>query len=102
MPRPAPTPSPSPTSNANHSPGPWVVAKSGVSVDAGHLGPRIRQESTGPREVLEANARLIAAAPEILDALKRCVAFGVRSDSGAIIEREMETVRAAIAKAEGR
>ena len=53
-----------------HAPGPWVVAKSGVSVDAGLT--RIRQENAGPREVLAANARLIAAAPELLAALKGC------------------------------
>lgn len=46
------------------SPGPWVIAKSGVSVDAGMI--RIRQEATGAHDdVRKANARLIAAAPEL-------------------------------------
>lgn len=49
-----------------HSPGPWTVATSGVSVDAGAI--RIRQEAGGSRDERAANAKLIAAAPALLDA----------------------------------
>ena len=91
---------------AKHSPGPWVVAKSGVSVDAGHNGPRIRQESTGLREVLEANARLIAAAPDLLAAahvalvaLSELVLTKVSVPSDRVAYDALE---AAIEKAEGR
>jgi hypothetical protein len=40
----------------------WVVAKSGVSVDAGRA-TRIRQEAGCPRDELQARARLISTAP---------------------------------------
>lgn len=91
--------------SAQHSPPPWVVAKSGVSVDAGAgsmEATRIRQERGAPQEVLEANARLIAAAPDLLAAIRRVLACGgVRSDCGAINETETALLRAALAKAGG-
>lgn len=43
-----------------HSPEPWILAKSGVSIDAGRT--RIRQEASLDREELRANARRIVAA----------------------------------------
>lgn len=39
----------------------WKLARSGVSVDAGPT--RIRQENAGPRDELEARARLISTGP---------------------------------------
>lgn len=50
---------PASVSARNHSPEPWTLAKSGVSVDAGSV--RIRQEPGAPREELAANARRLAA-----------------------------------------
>lgn len=52
-----------------------------------------------PREVAEANARLIASAPELLAALKLCAAHANFANAPAEAE---EAVDAAIAKAEGR
>ena len=82
-----------------YSTGPWVLAKSGISVDAGNI--RIRQEAGGTREEREANARLIAAAPDLFRA---CVEVVRQIDcgGGAIgirwCHRQMKD---AIAKAEG-
>ncbi len=53
----------------------------------------------------EANARLIAAAPELLTALERCqIALIFRLDFAEILDEEkylLDVVRAAIAKAKG-
>ena len=49
-----------------------------------------------------ANARLIAAAPELLDALEDCVAVMDRELAGLkAIQPELSSARAAIAKATG-
>lgn len=94
----------------NHTPGPWRAG------DAGHtvFGPK-RSDGSLPasiavmREVVEgsvgANCRLMAAAPELLEACKTLLAFAnsVRPGGGVLrTEREMLLdARAAIAKAEG-
>ena len=100
--------------NARHTPGPWTVY-----VDYGYAkiyGPEIKGQDTlpvickweytcnapAPKGLLD-NARLIAAAPELLAALKECLYELDRltscspEDSSAMIQ-----ARAAIAKAEGR
>jgi len=80
-----------------YSTGPWVLAKSGISVDAGNI--RIRQEAGGTREEREANARLIAAAPDLLAA---CAEFVRKVECGeARSIRSYRQMKAAIAKAEG-
>ena len=48
--------------------GPYPIAKSGISVDAGNV--RIRVEATGPIEERQALAKLLAAAPEMVKVLK--------------------------------
>jgi hypothetical protein len=53
---------------SKHTPGPWTVTKSGVSVDAGMI--RIRMEASGWTDEVKANARLIAAAPDLLAELR--------------------------------
>lgn len=86
---------------AAYSPAPWILAKSGVSVDAG--ATRIRMEASADREEIKANARLIAAAPDLLS-----VALDARAIlmlAPASLPGWGETVGklcAAIAKAEGR
>ncbi len=57
-------------SSVAHSPEPWTVSRSGVSVDAGNV--RIRQEAGAPREELAANARRIAACVNACAGIATC------------------------------
>lgn len=81
-----------------HTPGPWIANGSAVETDR----PRGQ-----PSDVLaflhldaglptEANARLIAAAPDLLVALKRIV-----KDATGLTPASLDEALAAIAKAEG-
>ena len=59
---------------ANHTPGPWYVKRNGVrspvnSEDGRHIAMINYNPMTIPDEMHEANARLIAAAPEMLEVL---------------------------------
>jgi len=84
---------------APHTPGPWHVLRNDV-VDArschiasAQFNPAGRANST---EQMPANARLIAAAPDLLAALQK-IATG-----GHWLGECIRTAQAAIAKAEGR
>lgn len=94
-----------------HTPGPWVIARMRFGRDVEvttqdrigrSIGPICEMDtdftgSIGPEQ--EANATLIAAAPELLEALKHMVeayAFDYGEDCPATMQ-----ARAAIAKAEG-
>ena len=90
---------------SKHTPGPWaVVGNMTKYVEArlvGRLiqevaacGPTMADEGYGQHQ--EANARLIAAAPDLLDALKRC-----KFDSLNMTLEDREFCRAAISKATG-
>ena len=79
-----------------HTPGPWTV----------HYEPNARDEPGATFVLLEANdrfdtneanARLIAAAPELLAALK-----AIDASPACPSKKKREQVRAAVAKAEGR
>ena len=87
------------------TPGPWVVVgRLTKYVEArlvGRLiqevaacGPTMADEGYGQQQ--EANARLIAAAPDLLEALKRC-----KFDSLNMTLEDREFCRAAISKATG-
>ena len=93
---------------SGHTPGPWGTAQ---GQNAGNIGVRARGAAElfrvayvpvlpmdGCREEAEANARLIAAAPELLSALKRLAAFACHTAPPDLYE----AVYLAIAKAEGR
>ena len=93
-------------SNLNHTPGPWVASE-GHPTDVWHVDSDARQFSivvsrheadyNMPVEEVQANARLIAAAPELLAALQR---LSVLADSAG--HPFMKTVaQEAIAKATG-
>lgn len=98
-------------SKHQHTPGPWSVspADDTVVIDAmrrevAAIDGDYNTPDTWPQ--MEANARLIAAAPEMLDSLKDCVRMleAVRYTAG-LGKHQMERVeraKAAIAKAEGR
>jgi hypothetical protein len=89
---------------ASPTPGPWVVVGDGlVKAGSRFLGRFWSFGARTPDEAAEAeaNARLAAAAPDLLDALKRAV---VELEHFAPVHAaaEIEIARAAIAKAEGR
>ncbi len=88
--------------NSKHTPGPWKVNEVITTLRGTHLV--IQQECDSPGEVAiieapllkldRANARLIAAAPELLEACKKALTCGLDSSVRSLIV-------AAIAKAEG-
>ena len=88
-----------------HTPGPWraIIRKNGGGItnafvdmqSGGHIAIPLNNPETA-----EANARLIAAAPELLEALQTWIAAcdtGTHTD----INQAREQARAAIAKATG-
>ena len=95
-----------------HTPGNWYTHRSGFStvyVEA-RIGGGMVQEiaACGPTEAgaeqQEANARLIAAAPELLEALVEMTALAAGPTGGVTVQQKRDVVskaRAAIAKATG-
>jgi hypothetical protein len=89
-----------------HTPGPWFAKRAGdgryfewyVGRDGGNCS--IAEDITDPvtRDPSEANAHLIAAAPDLLEALKMMMEGGLEGPTS----QATETALAAIAKAEGR
>lgn len=89
--------------SAKHTPGPWEIER-GYSTIIKSIGPCVADEYAGSAwlEVSEANARLIAAAPELLDALKELLDREWQDDEGDYtLEMARRKARAAIAKAIG-
>jgi hypothetical protein len=93
--------------NAKHTPGPWVADGSRVRIatptKCGYReGLRIDtcyiEDAWENDPEAEANARLIAAAPDMLTALEAVVKA---YDGPCVTRSEMDMVRAAIAKALG-
>lgn len=87
-----------------HTPGPWVVAHKdmtgNVLVDAGpyYVCTCWHYHGSVVEKEMSANARLIAAAPELLDALYDVDATATDAYDPVMLAK----VQAAIAKAEGR
>ena len=101
--------------SAKHTPGPWFVDKvedrnafNIFPVGATHALLAVKgPEFDGAHSyalAAKANAILIAAAPELLEALRGLVASLSDADDEGLIEHasQMEAARAAIAKAVGR
>ena len=97
--------------NAKHTPGPWIAAiEPGIST----VGNKCKVFSAksaffaiidgGEYSEGCANARLIAAAPELLEALQQvdCKCSIAERDSGHLTDCYMPVVLSAMAKAEGR
>lgn len=90
-----------------HTPGPWKIT-SEEFVDDAKGGPvaRIYSRQTRPADELKANAALIAAAPEMLEALNGLLEAILKCEAPVGGKREtlaaVDAARAAIAKAEGR
>lgn len=104
--------------SAEHTPGPWTLGRtvSGKQWVYGPDGTRVGKAASGRRESeRDANAHLIAAAPELLEALRTAkrVLFEAWSASQAattqglppsafVLDRgAWDAIEAAIAKAEG-
>lgn len=85
-----------------HTPGPWTTDGNAHSGDLDVISPAGRitlidcEFSDEPEEVLTANARLIAAAPDLLAAL-----MDVLDADGDLDAMDFNRYRAAIAKATG-
>ncbi len=114
-------------SKRGHTPGPWSLTQQGEGDYASHLGEHgsfcitanhgqvvIAQRGGVPTRAAEfvANAHLISAAPDLLDALNslrnEAVGFLAMADSAAhgqtnlaCLQRRIDAADAAIAKAEG-
>lgn len=75
--------------NTKHTFGPWSQEADGSLVINGQViaEPSWLAPDRSPREEQLANARLIAAAPELLAQLDRCVRFASRSASTAMARR---------------
>lgn len=95
---------------AQHTQGPWNVSKPncglGIFDVNGKSVAAISSNQSRSWEEKEANARLIASAPELLEALKasRAVLKSVIGtiDEMRIIKEQIDLIDKAIAKAEGR
>jgi len=96
------------TPKAKHTPGPWIIRH-----EQGSPWPTLHGKGSSgwiaqvPMSLPnQANARLIAAAPDLLAVLEGLVnsvdEYGLRDHAGATItEKETATAHAAIAKARG-
>ena len=107
--------------SAQHTPGPWEVQNSdqwrAESRDTGfatfcHVGPPkglavalAVSDEDGEGHEVEANARLIAAAPDLLDAIEALLGWVKAWDCDFVMDDEWpaddEKIKAAIAKARG-
>jgi hypothetical protein len=87
------------TTNTQHTPGSWTI----IETDEGLTINTIREQYDPPIAYvhLEADARLIAAAPDLLEAAQRLVHLLEVEDAHLANYGEVAAVRAAIAKAEG-
>lgn len=104
---------------SKHTPGPWRFHRAGVSAGYGLHGTYICDLVTSPREyddyydsskegIRKANGALIAAAPDMLEALKvtraKVASLGPDGACGPVYTRYQDwlsLINAAIAKAEG-
>lgn len=100
-------------SEGKFTPGPWEVSpRSRLSVNAGgikitqssYIGGQSCSAMNNASEVREANAHLIAAAPDMLEVLESIARYPVAQsypDGPCIVREDMEEVLAAIKKAKG-
>ena len=102
---------------SKHTPGPWVHDTRGYrhadvkAADGRNIActwgvnnqPKTKDACEAQKQIARANARLIAAAPELLEALKAIVKSLADQDDEGMIEhaQQMIDARAAIAKATG-
>lgn len=87
---------------AKHTPGPWHLIKNGPATSSVSASGQWIATLSTRNNIERANARLIAAAPELLAALKYMVAAQAMRWDAADRRVSLEQASAAIAKAEGR
>jgi hypothetical protein len=88
------------TTNATHTPGPWELTQYGAVVRKDGHGQTVVYTDNGESCINgEANARLIAAAPDLLAALE--MVMDAAEDGGDMNDIDWDMIRAAIARAEG-
>jgi hypothetical protein len=86
--------------SSKHTPGPWAATNDRVYADGVPICALSWGTGSVPGSESHANARLIAAAPELLDRLKRLVGIDW-SKGGLAHDDALMQARAAIAAAEG-
>jgi hypothetical protein len=90
--------------NTKHTPGPWRAEKDETAEVWDikcNLGTVAMTDDLSPK-TNEANARLIASAPELLEALKNLVSMGWNdSPLCKVYEKEIQAAEKAISQAEG-
>lgn len=93
-----------------HTPGPWYIESEGnpvtkwISSKEDETGPVcvVFSRNGGKPSVVDANARLITAAPEMLDALRSMLkAFNVPEIDSIVALSAVEKARAVVEKATG-
>lgn len=96
---------------AQHTPGPWIVKTLANGVlrigNPNQVGPVAIADMLDQNSVARANASLIAAAPELLEALRSASAYLAQyakyhASQSAVAHNVISLVDAAIAKAEGK
>lgn len=86
--------------SGSHTPGPWHVYRDEINDEDGLTVAHAVRFVPPYRAQSDANARLLAAAPDLLEAL--CLAHDYLAANGWEGDARMEPILAAIAKAEGR
>jgi len=96
------------TNRTTHTPGPWLRLSGGyIATTTGPDWPshtvctvKGNAGTAQERDTADANAALIAAAPDMLAALQRLVSFAQEDDPE--VQAAVDAALAAIARAEGR
>lgn len=87
---------------SNHTPGPWIADYNDVCASRdGQRGDLLAMTSSDDHGEKCANARLMAAAPDMLKALEGCGCVCYKVVLGPPHDERCEAVVAAIAKAKG-
>lgn len=90
----------------SHTPGPWTAEGSIIGADRTVVAYRVNRPAGGNQRVEDANARLIAAAPDLLEACKlakdRITELANDADCCWLDWPGAYEIDAAIARAEGR
>lgn len=96
--------------DTQHTPGPWrpngntVEIANGMALRVATCTPIGTGYASKGREESRANARLIAAAPDLLEELKNCISLleslrGSEANEDGMIDHQISEARAAISKA---